>query len=181
MYEPSEDSFLIAEEIKKEIKKLIKINPDLSFLEIGCGKGILIETALDSGVKKENILGIDINPEAVEYCRKKGFRVIQSDLFSELKKDTIKKFDIIVFNPPYLPLDENEPIESRKETTGGKKGSELINRFLKQSKKYLNKEGKILLLTSSLTKGINWNGYKKKKISEKKLFFERLIVWKIEQ
>ncbi|MFW6282888.1 MAG: HemK2/MTQ2 family protein methyltransferase [Minisyncoccales bacterium] len=179
MYEPSEDSFLIANEIKKGIKKLIKINPDLNFLEIGCGKGILLETALDSGVKKENILGVDINPEVVEYCRKKGFDVIKSDLFSELKKNSIKKFDVIVFNPPYLPLDKNEPIESRTETTGGKKGSEVINRFLKQSKKYLNEKGKIFLLTSSLTKGIDWKSWKVKKIAEKRIFFERLFVWEL--
>ena len=72
---------------------------------------------MKSGVKKENIFGIDINQNAVEYCKNLGFNCIQSDLFENFKKE--KKFDLIIFNPPYLPLDENEPKNSRKETTGG--------------------------------------------------------------
>ena len=56
---------------------------------------------------------------------------------------------------------------------------EIINNFLQQAKNHLTKEGKIFLLTSSLTKGIKWEGYKKKIIKKQKLFFEELQVWEL--
>jgi len=62
---------------------------------------------------------------------------------------------------------------------GGKKGSEIINKFLKQSKKHLKKDGRIFLLTSSLTKEINFLDYEKKLIISKKLFFEKLFIWEL--
>jgi len=84
---------------------------------------------------------------------------------------------LIIFNPPYLPKDPKEPEDSRIATTGGKKGGELITLFLKQAKKYLAKDGTIFLITSSLTKGIDWKGYGKKIIARQKLFFEEIYVW----
>ena len=77
-------------------------------------------------------------------------------------------------------MDEREPEDSRIATTGGKNGSETINKFLKEAKKFLKKDGKIFLVSSSLTKGLNFLGYKKKKIGEEKLFFEKLFVWELD-
>jgi len=165
IYPASEDSFLLSETLKKEIK-----NKNIKFLEIGIGSGIQLQTAKELKIKE--IFGVDINPDAVKHCKSLGFNCIQSDLFQNVKG----KYDIIVFNPPYLPLDKQEPKSSRVATTGGKKGSEIINKFLKQAKEHLAKDGKILLLTSSLTKGINWQGYNKKLLSKKKLFFEELYI-----
>ena len=168
IYLPAEDSYLLSEVLKKEIK-----NRDIKFLEIGIGSGIQLQTAKDLGIKQ--ILGADINPDAVKHCKSLGFNCIQSDLFKNING----KFDLIVFNPPYLPLDKREPKSSRLSTTGGKKGSEIINNFLKQSKKHLNKDGKIYLLTSSFTKGIDWLNHKKKLLAKKKIFFEELFVWEL--
>jgi len=165
IYPASEDSFLLSETLKKEIK-----NKNIKFLEIGIGSGIQLQTAKELKIKE--IFGVDINPDAIKHCKSLGFNCIQSDLFQNVKG----KYDIIVFNPPYLPLDKQEPKSSRVATTGGKKGSEIINKFLKQAKEHLAKDGKILLLTSSLTKGINWQGYNKKLLSKKKLFFEELYI-----
>lgn len=176
-YEPDDDSYLLKTVIEKEVPKLIKNNKDLKFLEIGCGSGIQLQAALNFGIKKENIFCCDINQVAVNNCKKLGFNCVKSDLFDKINKKL--KFDVIVFNPPYLPEDENEPRDSKLSTTGGKKGSEIINKFLIQAKKYLNKKGIILLLTSSLTKGINLKGYNKKLIDSKKLFFEELYVFKL--
>ena len=177
IYVPAEDSYLMSNVLKKEIPKLIKQNPDLKFLEIGCGSGIQLETAFSSGVKKENIFSVDINPQAVNHCKKLGFNVIKSGLFKEIKKE--KKFDIIIFNPPYLPTNKKEPKNSRINTTAGKKGNEIIIRFLNQAKKHLNNKGKIFLITSSLSEDIDFKslGYKAKEISTKNLFFEKLICW----
>ena len=172
IYQPAEDSFLICEVVSK-----LKNLDDKKILEMGSGSGIIAETLLTNNVSEKDLTLVDINPESVKLLRKKfpNTRIIQSNLFKNIKG----RFDLIIFNPPYLPEDKNEDIESKLITTGGKFGSELINNFLKQSKYHLNKNGKIILLTSSLTKKINWNGYKKKKLATKKLFFEELSVWEL--
>lgn len=173
IYSPAEDSFLLASVLKKEIPKISEKNPNLKILEIGSGSGIQIKNLLDLGVKKENIVCCDINPEAVEKCNQLDVKCIQSNLFKNLQE----KYDIIIFNPPYLPEDKNEPEDSQIATTGGKKGSELINKFLKKAKEHLNERGIIFLLTSSLTKGINFEEYEINLVVSKKLFFEELYVW----
>jgi len=175
IYQPAEDSYLMSNHLEKILPALTRKNPDISFLEIGIGSGIQLETALKAGVKKENIFGTDINEEAIKHCKRLGFNPIKSDLFEDISG----KFDIIIFNPPYLPFDKREPESSRTATTGGKKGNKIIKKFLKQSKKHLKKDGKIFLITSSLSEKIDFNGlgYKSKKIINKKLFFEMLNLW----
>jgi release factor glutamine methyltransferase len=175
IYQPAEDSSLSSEVLENEIPKLLKKNPNLKFLEIGSGSGIQLETASKNGIKKENIFSCDINSEAVVHCKSLGFNCVKSDLFSKVKG----KFDLIIFNPPYLPEDKREDEESKIATTGGKSGSEIINNFLKQASFHLTPDGKILLLTSSLTKKIIWKNYKKKLLKKQKLFFEELYVWGI--
>lgn len=175
IYEPEEDSYLLSEILKKELPKLLKEEKNLSVLEIGCGSGIQLTSIFEAGVNKKNIFGTDINKDAVKKCKSLGFNCIFSDLFSKVSE----KFDLIIFNPPYLPEDEKEPEDSKLITTGGEKGSEIINKFLEQSKKHLKKNGKIFLLVSSLTKGINFLGYKKKILGKKKIFFEELRVYEL--
>jgi len=175
IYEPEEDSYLLSETIEGQIPKLLTKNKNIKFLEIGSGSGIHLKTALNLGVKKENIFSADLNQKAVRHCKSLGFNCVKSDLFEKIKG----KYNLIVFNPPYLPEDKSEPLDSRLATTGGKKGSEIINLFLKKAKKHLSKDGKIFLLTSSLTKGINFLNYKKKIIGKKKMFFEELEVWEL--
>jgi release factor glutamine methyltransferase len=172
IYQPKEDSYLLEEQVKK-------FSNNKSVLDMGSGSGIQALAALSSGAK--SILAADINPEVIEELKKKDIPVVKSDLFSRIKE----KFDIIVFNPPYLPLDKREDKESSLTTSGGKKGDELIIKFLRQSVTHLNKKGFILLLISSLTpedkilellKKLNLN---KSILSEKKFFMETLKVWKI--
>jgi release factor glutamine methyltransferase len=173
IYQPEEDSYLLQSILKIQILKLLKKNPELKFLEIGIGSGIQLQIAKELDVK--NIFGVDINEEAVKFCKNLGFNCEKSNLFENINE----KYDLIIFNPPYLPENKDEPENSKIATTGGEKGSEIINEFLKQSKKYLEKNGKIFLLTSSLTKEINWQSYKKKLIARKKLFFEELMIWEL--
>ena len=175
IYQPAEDSYLLSEVLGKEIPELLKKNQHLQFLEIGSGSGILLETAKKLGIKREHIFGADINQEAVEHCRSLDFNCIYSDLFENVQG----KYDLIIFNPPYLPKDSSEPTDSQLATTGGLQGSGIINEFLKQAENYLEKNGKIFLLTSSLTKGIKWREFKKKKLGNEKLFFEELYVWEL--
>jgi len=166
IYRPAEDSYLLEKIVKKYAK-------NKSFLDIGAGSGIQSKAALESGAK--SILAVDINPEAVQIIKNKDIKVKLSNLFSNVKG----KFDLIAFNPPYLPADK---YDKEKDTTGGKKGDETILKFLKQVKKHLEKKGKILLLVSSLTPRNRINalisklGFKCKIATRHKLFMETLEV-----
>ncbi len=178
IYQPAEDSFLMSGILKEKLPELLKQNKDLKFLEIGAGSGIHLETAEILGVKVENIFSSDISIKAVNYCNLLGFNCIHSDLFEKIPKD---KFDLIIFNPPYLPEDSREPKDSQLATTGGKKGNEIILRFLNNAKNYLKDSGRIFLITSSLSPDIDFEklGYNSKEIGCEKLFFERLCIWEL--
>lgn len=166
IYEPAEDTFLLAKHIKKYAKGNV--------LDIGAGSGYLSRISLEN---KANVFASDFSSHAVQHLRKQKINAVKSDLFSNIKR----KFDLIIFNPPYLPEDKDEPKYSRLSTTGGKKGNEIIISFLMQAKKYLKKDGKILLLFSSLTPGVLEFAlrlrYKYKKLDEQKLFFEKIYVY----
>jgi release factor glutamine methyltransferase len=169
IYEPSDDSFFFAGFLKNYLKK----NKPETFLDIGCGSGILAKTVFKF-FKKENILCADINPSAVSATRLLGFKTIKSNLFSKVPKK--QKFDLITFNAPYLPEGEYEPKDSMLITTGGKEGDEISLKFLKQAKEHLADNGKILLLISSLTPIEKINKFKPKILAKKKLFFEKLLI-----
>ena len=122
IYNPREDSFLLEKEVKKYAK-------GKSFLDMGAGSGIQAKAAQSAGAK--SVLCADINKEAVKELKSLGFKAVKSDLFSNIKE----KFDVISLNPPYLPEDKLEDKASRLATTGGKKGDEIILRFLRDAKK----------------------------------------------
>lgn len=178
IYEPSDDSYLLSNILAREIPNLLKKDKDTKLLEIGAGSGINLQAAEKAGIKKSNILGTDINPEAVKHCKKLGFHCLRSDLFKKIRG----KYSVIAFNPPYLPLDRREPKRSRLATTGGKKGNEITVTFLRQAKKHLAKEGKIFLVGSSLSKKIEFKklGFKAKELAHKKMFFEDIFLWELE-
>jgi release factor glutamine methyltransferase len=143
IYEPAEDSFLIQKEVKRLSKGRV--------LDMGVGSGILAETALQCK-KVKSVLGVDIKKEAIEHCREsiksRKAKFIISDLFAKVPK---QKFDTIIFNPPYLPEQEGELWELKTNIAGGKKGFELIGRFLTDVSDYLVDNGTIILLFSTIT------------------------------
>jgi release factor glutamine methyltransferase len=172
IYEPAEDSFLL----EKYVKKFSK---NKNVLDVGTGSGIQALSAKKSGAK--SVIACDINHEAVKYVNSLGIKAIKSNLLDKISG----KFDVIIFNPPYLPRDKREDAESRRVTTGGKRGDELIVKFLKQAKAHLSEFGIILIIVSSLSpidkikKTIEKN-YKGYEILEKQhIFFEDLEAWLI--
>ena len=178
IYTPSEDSFFFAVFLKEYLKK-IKVK-EISYIDIGTGSGILSEIASEF-IKKENILATDIDKESLDLVKEKGFRTINSNLFSKISKT--KKFNLITFNAPYLPEDKmyTEPKDSKRATTGGKRGDEISLKFLKQAQQHLTKDGKIFLLISSLTPRDRIKKFKPKIVARTKIFFERLLILEITQ
>jgi len=172
IYSPAEDSWLLAKEVEKYAFGKV--------LDMGSGSGVQAEAALKNLAVKD-VLAVDINPEVIKYVEKIDSRIyaVQSDLFNSL----IGKFDTIVFNPPYLPKDPKEDEESALATTGGEKGYEVLERFIKTSKTFLKQKGRILITFSSLTdktfvnKIINEAGYDFVELAKQKISFEELYVY----
>jgi len=91
----------------------IQINYDDSVFEIGTGCGLIALECAKLGAK---VICSDINPYAIKIVKenyhvnksklKGSIDVRYGDLFTVLNKNEI--FDIIIFNPPYLPIDKNE-------------------------------------------------------------------------
>lgn len=177
-YPPEEDSYLMKKEVERYISKLK--NKNIKVLDMGTGTGIQAQTCVDFGVKRKDIICADIDSEAILMLKNEGFHALESDLFSKINPKS--KFDLIIFNAPYLPEDKKN-YDKGKDTTAGKRGNEIILRFLKETKGYLSNSGKILLLFSSLSKPeeildyAKKLGYKFEKLSEEKLFFEKLFIY----
>ena len=171
MYEPQEDSELLAEFVFKIIKRYKPV----TFLDMGCGSGIQSRTAIKAGINKKDILATDLNKKALEETKKLGVNIRKSNLFSKIKE----KFDLIAFNPPYLP--ENQ-YDQEKDLTGGKKGWEITAKFLEQTKEHLNKNGKILLIFSSVTNKrkveelVKKNKFNFKYLTKKQFFMETIYL-----
>jgi release factor glutamine methyltransferase len=134
MYKPREDSELLGKYVLKFARGRV--------LDMGCGSGVLMKIALGNTSKVE---GIDNDRESVQFCRDKGLNVKLGNLF----EDVFSKFDVIIFNPPYLPTDKE--MKNHKDLFGGKNGWEIIDKFFKEVDNHLNEKGDILILFSSLT------------------------------
>ena len=176
VYEPREDSFLLAESVS--IKK------GSSVLDLGTGSGIQGINALLLGAGK--VTASDINSEALknfsmnaEKLGFKNFECIESNLFEKIRG----KFDAIIFNPPYIPTEKIKFID----LDGGKKGREVLDGFLEKFDGYLSKKGVCFFLQTDLNGAAETEKILKKKnlkfeiIARKKLFFEELLVFRVEK
>src|SRR3989344_3787734 len=167
IYEPAEDSYLILEHIKNYAK-------NKKVLDIGTGSGILAKEALKYS---RDVTASDINEECLKNL--KGIKIIKSNLFEKIKG----KYDLIIFNPPYLPKEDMEDEDSSLVTTGGKKGYEILERFINELRDHLNKNGKALIVFSSLTnkRKVNFiikkNFLKFKLLEKKKIPYEKLYCY----
>jgi len=182
VYEPREDTFLIEQEVERYAQGRV--------LDMGTGTGVL---AIEASQKADFVIGVDINKDALDYAKKKAdvmnisnIKFVHSDLFSYFKKNP-DRFDLIIFNPPYLPDHEGEEEEIKLQVSGGKKGYEILERFLSEASGYLVPEGKMLILFSTLTNKdkvheiLDRYAFDYQKLSEKRLAFESLFVYLVEK
>ncbi|MBN2013793.1 MAG: methyltransferase [Candidatus Altiarchaeota archaeon] len=172
VYEPAEDSFLLAENLC--------VGDGWRVLDMGTGTGLL---ALVAAENAEYVLGVDVNPVAVGLALENavlngvtnvGFKV--SDLFSGIRE----RFDLIVFNPPYLPVDEDDTLGMA--WSGGLDGLSVVKRFIGSAPKYLSRDGVMMLLVSSFNDVdhvrdlLEENGLGSEVVSRRRFFFEELFV-----
>ncbi|MDE1834099.1 MAG: methyltransferase, partial [Candidatus Micrarchaeota archaeon] len=111
VYVPSDDSFIAADVVENLVAEF-KGNK-LDVLDMGSGTGILGLVAAKSP-KVSSVIFADINEDAVKMCKENvnlnanllhaKCVVKMSDLFSNVDG----KFDILIFNAPYLRSDKED-------------------------------------------------------------------------
>ncbi|MCX6679093.1 MAG: class I SAM-dependent methyltransferase [Methanothrix sp.] len=174
VYQPAEDTYLLLRAAQSEAR------PETLALEIGCGSGFISQ---ELGPKVARLLATDINPHAVRAARARGIEVIRADLFRGIKG----KFDLILFNAPYLPT---EPAERTGQwidyaLDGGENGRQTVDRFIEDLAVHLRPGGRALLLISSLTglaevqKTAEAAGFTAEVVADEGCFFERLYVLRL--
>ena len=180
VYLPAEDSFLLAKWAAKLARGKV--------LEMGCASGI-VSLSVASADAKNDVTGLDINPNAVECSEENAKRnrignahFLQSDMFATVGNG---KYDWVIFNPPYLPTTNAEKLADRMENAaydGGKTGRDVIERFLDEFVGHLKADGGLLLLSSSLAntektiKMLENKGFDAKILEEEKFFFEKIEI-----
>ena len=183
VYEPSDDSFLLAENLD--------INSGDRVLEIGTGSGII---AMYASKLAAEVVATDIIFNAVELAEKNfssndinNIKLLFGDLFEPIKSEfegENQKFDVILFNTPYLPTDECEILEDNLNYAfdGGLDGRKVIDRFLNEVKDYLNEGGRVQLIQSSLSNVeetlliLEELGFITEITASEKFFFEEIVL-----
>jgi release factor glutamine methyltransferase len=178
VYEPSEDTYLIAEKISVTTTDVV--------LDMGTGCGIL---AIITAKKVKKVVAVDINPHAIKFatknaeinCIEKKIEFRLGDLFSSIKQG--ERFSLILFNAPYLPSEVNEEKSwIGKAWAGGPNGREVIDNFIEKVPHFLSSNGKILLVQSSLSDinktldMFNRLNLKAKIIAQLKFPFEKIVL-----
>jgi len=169
VYTPKDDSYLFVDVLSDLPLR------DKEVLDIGTGSGIL---GLFCAQKEARVTVTDIDDVTLENvsitASKLGLNVkmTKSNLFSNV----VGQFDVVLFNPPYLPS------ENIKDSTidGGAEGRTFIDRFFNGLATHLKQDGFALLLISSLNDPhsiiVNHSNYSISVAARRTLFFEELQV-----
>ena len=170
--------------LKKELNQNKEKN---KYLDMGCGQFAILGQYFKKINSYSDVTSIDVYNEFIENSiknsiqNKNNINILQSNLFSNINE----KFDLISFNPPYVPASKNnEKLEFPNIRYSDLEGIQTAKDFLSEAKKFLTPDGIILLGMNTFyvpqnvcVKLIKDNGYKLEKITKMK--FNTSIVLKL--
>lgn len=127
---------------------------DGSFLEVGCGTGVVAVTAATRGCR--HVTALDISAAAVENTlrnvRRHGLsdsvRVLRSDLFDALHPD--ERFDAVFWNSNFIELPAGTAPDAELQRAIFDAGYETHRRYLESAGRHLTANGRLFLGFSSL-------------------------------
>ncbi|WP_435076552.1 HemK2/MTQ2 family protein methyltransferase [Halococcus sp. AFM35] len=177
VYQPAEDSHLLATAARGEA------SPTDRALDVGTGSGYVAAAMAETGAY---VLGTDPNPHACREARDNDIRVVRGNLTDPFRAGA---FDLVTFNPPYLPTTPEEAVGDWMEMAlaGGESGRDVIEPFLADVGRVLASEGRVLLLVSSLSdietvvERANEAGFASTTVDEESFPFETLSVLRLDR
>lgn len=173
---PRPDTETLVEEIIQLCKNK---NEEINIVDIGTGSGA-ITVSLAKYIKNSKITSLDISDIPLEVGKINAvnngvdnrIEFLKSDVFTAIK-NTEKKFDIIVSNPPYIPKKDIETLHTQVKDyepynalEGGEDGLDFYRQITEESIKYL-KQGGILAYevghdqAEDVSKIMKYHGYDK--------------------
>jgi 16S rRNA (adenine1518-N6/adenine1519-N6)-dimethyltransferase len=177
VYEPADDTYLLAERLPAEMR-------GTRVLDVGTGCGIL---AVISAQRGADVVAVEISPQAMSTARLNArlngvankVNLVRGDLLSSFRGSA---FELITFNPPYLPVARNPRTWLERSWSGGPTGRAVTARFLRGLARVLGRNGRVLLVLSSLSApdatlaALRDDGFRTRVVNTKKVAFERLDV-----
>ena len=140
--------------VEKAIEICNNHDNDIKILDLCTGSGA-IGISIAKNIKNAKVYATDIKNTVIDIAKQNAkqnnvdnIEFIVSDMFENIQE---KDFDIIVSNPPYIETDviKTLPTEVRNEPIialdGGKDGLKFYKIILSEYKKYLKKDGYLLL------------------------------------
>jgi len=125
-----------------------EIRNNLDILDMGCGQIALLGLYLKKLFPNSRVLSADIYDEFIENARQiaeenhLNIELLQSDLFSRIHT----RFDVITFNPPYVPVGfDRHDLAHDKIRFSGIDGADLMRQFLKECGAHLKPQGVVFL------------------------------------
>lgn len=190
----NENVLIPRDETELLVRKAIEIvnkNGFKKILDIGTGSGCI--ACMIAKHTSAQVLGVDISTDSLQTAldnssklglyNKAIFR--KSDIFSNIKES--EKFDMIISNPPYIPIVEKEQLQ--KEVlfepdialfAPDNNGIEFYEKIITQATKYLNNGGFLMFelginQAALVKKLMEQQGFKNIEIQSDLAYIERVI------
>lgn len=158
VYEPSDDTFLLADALAQAVDAW-RDAPPLTVLEVGCGSGFVTSTLallLRKHGINTHIIASDVSRAALDAAQATlaahgvtGVELLQANLMHPFLPQLARAADLVVFNPPYVvtPDEEVQRGGIAAAWAGGTDGRAVIDAFLQQLAEVLAPGGRAYLVT----------------------------------